>query len=219
MAESDDIVKIKKGESVAFAEAGVTGLFERDLTEPANREALEKMVDMDNYLRYYALEILWNNTDWPGNSFEMWRYNGQEVEGNDYSDGRWRFLVYDTDLIYYRDGNSVFFDGAIGNQFEAIMEGKYRAKDSTFSHVMEADYYREKFVKIMQELTDGPFVTEHILKIIDEEADKIAPAMRLYYGKDGYEEWQDWVKLMKRAVTEQNQRLTEDMWTYFKVLI
>lgn len=219
VAESDDIEKIKAGEPVAFAEAGLTGLFERDLNVPENREVLEKMVDMDNYLRYYALEILWNNTDWPGNSFEMWRYNGQEVDGNKYSDGRWRFLIYDTDLIYYRDGNSVFFDGAVGNQFEAIMEGKYRAEGSTFPHVMESTYYRNKFVQIMQELMKGPFVTEHILKLIDEEAGKIAPAMRLYYGKERYEEWQDWIILMKRAVVEQNQRLSEDMWTYFKIYV
>lgn len=219
LAESDDIVKIKKSESKAFAEAGVTGLFERDLNDPENREALEKMVDMDNYLKYYALEILWNNTDWPGNSFEMWRYNGQEVDGNKYSDGRWRFLIYDTDLIYYRDGNPVFFEGAVGDQLSAIMEGKYRAEGSTFPHVMESTYYRNKFVQIMQELMNGPFVTEHILKIIDEEAGKIAPAMRLYYGKQGYDEWQEWISLMKQAVVEQNQRLAEDMWTYFRVLV
>lgn len=219
LANSDDIVKIKGKEKDVFLEMGLKGLFEKDLDVEENREMLELMVDMDDYLMYYALNLLWNNVDWPQNNYEIWKYSGKEVSDNKYSDGRWRFLSYDLDLIYARGENSNFFSGVISDQFEAIMEDKYLGEDSTFPRVMESTYYRNKFIQIMQELMNGPFVTENVLSIIDEEANKIAPAMRLYYGRDGYGEWQDWVNLMKRAATEQNQNIKQDMYTYFKVTI
>ncbi|MBQ3352661.1 CotH kinase family protein [Candidatus Saccharibacteria bacterium] len=219
LANSDDIVKIKGKEKDVFLEMGLKGLFENDLDVEENREMLELMVDMDDYLMYYALNLLWNNVDWPQNNYEIWKYSGKEVSDNKYSDGRWRFLSYDLDLIYARGENSNFFSGVISDQFEAIMEDKYLGEDSTFPRVMESTYYRNKFIQIMQELMNGPFVTENVLSVIDEEANKIAPAMRLYYGRDGYGEWQDWVNLMKRAATEQNQNIKQDMYTYFKVTI
>ncbi len=219
LANSDGIIKIKGGETEVLAEGGLTGLFEKDLSVAENRKKLEQVVDMDNYLLYSAIEILWNNTDWPGNSVEIWRYDSAEIEGNKYSDGRWRFLIYDTDMIYLRDGNVSFFEGNIGDQFEAIMNGEYKGKDASFVNVIKSNYYRDKFLKIVKELLNGPFETENVVDIIEEEAEKIAPAMRLYYGKDGYEKWDKQIQLMKEAAAEQNERLIEDIYKYFKVVL
>lgn len=217
LENSDDIEKFKGGEYNIFADAGLTGLFEKDLNVAKNREALEQMVDMDNYLLYFALEILWNNTDWPQNSFEMWRYNGEKIENNPYSDGRWRFLIYDTDVIYSRDGNLVYFEGQIEDQFKAIMEGKNRAYDSTFVSVMESTYYRQKFVSILKELLSGPFKTENILKIVDSEASIIEPAIKLYSTPEEYESWQKQIELLRLAVQEQAPRLKDDVYEYFGI--
>ena len=93
---------------------------------------------MDNYLLYYAINILANNTDWPQNNFEIWKYDGPYIENNKYTDGRYRFLIYDTDLTYYSSKNEIFFDGCDKDTFVSLMENIYRSEDSTFSNVMKS---------------------------------------------------------------------------------
>lgn len=96
--------------------------------ETKNINDLEKNIDMDNYILYYAIEILLNNTDWPQNSFEAWKYDGEYDENNPYTDGRYRFLIYDTDLVYLGKTSYIFFEGADGDTFKSIMENKNRGQ-------------------------------------------------------------------------------------------
>ena len=64
----------------------------------------------------FANGIYIANTDWPGNNDGEWKYFGKPVEGNKYSDGRWRFYLYDLD---YSMGNA-------NNNFFRSVEGKAR---------------------------------------------------------------------------------------------
>jgi hypothetical protein len=75
----------------------------RDLTVPANAAALEAVLDIDNFLLYYILEMYANNDDWPHSNYKAWRYTGAtaaEAGTNPYADGRWRFLFYDLDIAF-----------------------------------------------------------------------------------------------------------------------
>jgi len=58
----------------------------------------KKIADHRNFIDYFILNIFVNNTDWPGGNFDFWRYrNTQLSKSNQFLDGRWRWLVYDTD--------------------------------------------------------------------------------------------------------------------------
>ena len=61
LPDSDAIEKIKLGELEIINNLGLRSYFEQDLNIEINREALEDIVDMDNYLMYYAVEIMCNN--------------------------------------------------------------------------------------------------------------------------------------------------------------
>ncbi|MBQ3309635.1 CotH kinase family protein [Candidatus Saccharibacteria bacterium] len=219
LPDSDNVEKIKGTEEHVLDEAGIIKLFETDLNITSNREKLEQKVDMDDYLKYYAIELLLNNTDWPQNSYEIWRYAGGEVANNKYTDGRWRFLIYDTDMVYLKQGNLEYFPGIIGDQFEAIMESKNKAQNSTFRSVINSTYYRQKFLAIMRELLGTSFKLSNILEVMEVEQRKIAPAMKLYYSEQDYKEWKRWIELMKEAVSEQDSRIREDLYKYFKVRV
>lgn len=220
LANSNGVVKHKPSEDVVFEAAGISELFENDLNVKENRELLEQYVDMDNYLLYYALQIMWNNTDWPMNNFEMWKYLGNNPD-NKYEDGRYRFLIYDLDLIYYTEGNIKFFEGALSDQFEVLMGERDMEKGSgtTFEKVVKSDYYAEKFVGIMRRLINGPFATENVLKIVNEEADKMRLQMVLHSTVYGYNDWNNAIEIMKRAVMERNEAVRKDMIKYFEVEI
>ena len=219
LEDADAIQKIKGTEKEAFLEAGLIGLFQNDLNSVENREKLEQHVDMENFLLYYAIELLWNNTDWPQNSFEMWRYNGAEIPGVKYSDGRWRFLIYDTDVIYYREDDVLSFAGVAGDQFEAIMESKWRAEDSVFRNVIRADYYREKFIEIMRELLDGAFERDNVQWVIKNEAEIIRAAVKLYFSEGKYEIWEEMIERLANVALNQDKQIKDDLMRYFGIRI
>lgn len=51
---------------------------------------IARMIDLDNYIDYHLAQIYFDNRDWPGNNVKVWR------ERSD--DGRFRWILYDTDF-------------------------------------------------------------------------------------------------------------------------
>jgi hypothetical protein len=66
----------------------------------AGYAALASRIDIDNYIDYNAIEIWCGNTDWPGNNQRVWRAvtPNTSAGANARLDGRWRWLLYDTDF-------------------------------------------------------------------------------------------------------------------------
>ena len=186
-----------------------------DLAE--NRDKIEAMIDMDDYLKYYAIFIMTNNTDWPMNNFIAWRYVNGEHTDNQYEDGKIRFLIRDTDLVYYTNGNRIWFEGAVGDTFRAMMDNEHRGVGSSFRKVMKSEYYRARFINLLRDLINGPFATENVLRIIDEEAAKIEHQVELFSTEEEYEEWKGWIELMKKAASERENQIREDVKEYFGV--
>ncbi|MBQ3870405.1 MAG: CotH kinase family protein [Clostridia bacterium] len=59
-------------------------------------------LDTESFLEYTAICLYCCNTDWPHNNLRVWRYNGEPVDGNPYSDGKWRFTMRDMDFCFGR---------------------------------------------------------------------------------------------------------------------
>ena len=153
------------------------------------------------------------------NNYTAWRYKGRDDGLNKYKDGKLRFLLRDTDLTYYTDENTEWFEGSKGDIFEYLMEGKYNGKGSVFPKVMESEYYRNRFIEILRELINGPFRTENVLKIIDEEAAKIDHQVELWSTPEEYEEWKHWIEVLRGAAASREQEVRDDVFKYFGVVL
>jgi hypothetical protein len=53
-------------------------------------DSVKQLMDVINFMEYEIAEIYFNNTDWPGNNIKYWRPQT--------TNGRWRWLIYDTDF-------------------------------------------------------------------------------------------------------------------------
>ena len=84
---------------------------------------------------------------------------------------------------------------------------------------MEPDYYRNRFIKILKELIDGPFATKNLLDIINSETDKIDKQLQLWYKEDEYNNWMEEVHHLKRLVLGENSMLRADILKYYKINI
>ncbi len=72
----------------------------KDLTDDAVFAELEELLDIDNFLTYYAFESYVGNGDWPTNNYKVFRYKSGSVPKSDKPpfDGKWRFMLFDTDF-------------------------------------------------------------------------------------------------------------------------
>ncbi len=64
-------------------------------------ERVTTMMDVDNYLDYLVTQMFIRNVDWPGNNIEYWRLDtGYDPDARAGHDGRWRWLMIDTDAAF-----------------------------------------------------------------------------------------------------------------------
>ena len=108
---ADEVVVYKKGEIDEGNEEDIA-LFDElrafaennDLSKAGNYERIGEMLDIKSFADYMAAEIYILNEDWPGNNYSMWRVRNTD-SSNPYADGRWRMLLYDTEMGVDHYGN------------------------------------------------------------------------------------------------------------------
>lgn len=69
-------------------------VIDNDLSKYTNFEKAKKLMDMDSFLKYLAIEIYTGNTDWP--------YNNQKLFCN-HIDGKFRWILQDLDEGFTKD--------------------------------------------------------------------------------------------------------------------
>src|SRR5690606_31774130 len=68
------------------------------LSEQTHFDYIQTRIDVENFMDYQIAQIFVGNADWPANNVKLWRskneYNPTAGKGKD---GRWQWLMYDTD--------------------------------------------------------------------------------------------------------------------------
>lgn len=131
------------------------------------------LVDIDNLMLYYAIQIYIDNKDWPGNNFKAWRYypsDGEEIM-SEYLDGKWRFLLFDAEFAWGLYGNG-YRDDTLGN----VLSGNHMQGSSDILNALfEREDMREQFANTICDLSSGAFSTENALAALERlinECDK-----------------------------------------------
>ena len=139
-------------------------------------EKLASKLDVRNFLEYTAICLYCCNTDWPHNNIRVWRYTGEQIEGNEYSDGKWRFTTRDMDFCFGRykclvlpeiytqaDTDNISF--VLDNYKNGAYEYAGNYPDSLYLQGLLAlclhnDGFREDFLEYCKKLYDAPAVTK-----------------------------------------------------------
>lgn len=74
------------------------------LKEDVHYDYIETLMDMENFRDYIIAETYFGNTDWPHNNVRYWRTKtaGYVPDAPYGQDGRWRWMLYDTDFSFSR---------------------------------------------------------------------------------------------------------------------
>ena len=157
----------------------------KDLTNNRLFDELCALMDIENFLRYYALQIYVNNWDWPWGNYKVYRYAGPtdlRKEGAPYTaDGRWRWLLYDTDwTLGLYDSNAR--DLSLGKLLGAVASDRGHAP--LLVAILEREDMRARFAAILCDLMNQHFSPEAIrAATLEKEAER---ANELYHNfRDG----------------------------------
>lgn len=152
-------------EAVADLEA-LNDYAHKDLTNEQTFEELSKLLDIDNFLHYYALELYFGNSDWPHNNLKRWRYTGDTNAPNlnPYLDGRWRYIMYDLDRTFgFMPDEQPTLERLLGDSEE---------NSPLLTALLKRPDAANQFLAILSELANGVMTPEHVEEVLDDIYEK-----------------------------------------------
>lgn len=145
-----------------------------DLTIPENYEKVCEFFDIENYIDYLCIEIYCNNTDWPGNNCKAWRYLGEDT-GVPGSDGKVRFLLYDTEFGYGLYGKYASHNAMENALAEDSTEWpNQKGATALFRSLLKNESFRTAFLTRMCDLINEAYEPEAACRIVDSMAARYA---------------------------------------------
>lgn len=128
-------------------------------TDFSDQDAYERLcaaIDMQGFAEYVSSEIYVNNINWDSSNMGMWRSEAYDPE-NPLSDGKWRFLMFDTEYSTNIYGEAKPSD----NTFAKLMK-----KDNFIGDLLKAalknEGFRQQFRETFTQIAEQNFSSERV---------------------------------------------------------
>jgi hypothetical protein len=169
------------------------------LTDDSVFAQVATMIDLDNFTDYYISQIFINNTDWPGGNIRYFRkripYNPLAPKGHD---GRWRWIMFDTDFGFGRVGQISFNTLAFATSPTQTNWANYPESTVILRSLLENEAYKSRFVNRFADLLNTTFETGRIITLIDSIADHLSNDMPNHIGRwNIMQNWSGQVETMR----------------------
>lgn len=159
-----------------------------DLTDDTAYRKLREVIDVENYLDYYAYQIHLLNEDWPHNNYKVYRYfaaDGEEYREAPF-DGKWRYLLHDLDFTFGIYGTSPWTDN-LGKYVSK--SGKISKESPLLSQLLQREDCKEYFIKRTLDFINGALSPDNLNKVLDEmNSSRMNEQLRMY-GKNLMADW------------------------------
>ena len=147
----------------------------KNVTDEKVYKEINDFVEIDSLIEHFCIGIYIGTADWPGHNDGVWRCNGEEMENNPYSDGRWRYISFDFD---YSMGYSIAMWGAVPteepyetNNLKAL-ERNIRPPTNLFLQLLKNNEdFRNRYIARFCDFANGVFNLEKIDFLIDDYLD------------------------------------------------
>jgi hypothetical protein len=119
---------------------------------------VKRLLDVDEFANYMAVEMYLGNDDWPENNVKAYRSQ---------KDGRFRFICFDLDYAFNPWGR---------NTFNAVLDDHLSIKMvELFLNLLKNDEFRRKFIDTYCIVAGSVFEKNRAISIIQELADTMRP--------------------------------------------
>lgn len=145
---------------------------ETDLSGAEAYDQLLEQMDMQSFIDWMCTSIYVGNTDTKPLGGNVYTWKCLENIGRGYQDGRWRWMLYDTD-----DSFGVGMDASEDRPAYAIdsfvehpgYSPSGFLEDAPMPNLMENEEFCRQFVLTFQDMVNDTFRPERIFQILDEE--------------------------------------------------
>ena len=198
-------------------------------TPEAYAKVLE-YVDEDSLIDYTVIKTFIGDNDWVnrtnynkkrhGNNNEMWRYTGAPT-GSPGQDGRYRFLLKDSDMAFIGGlgenggGEGAGSQGMAFDSIAEILQGAALQNHYFFGKLMQNSEFKAKFINRYMDLLNTDLSFETMGEVLNQIAEEIKPVVpeqkqRWNYTLD-LASWQNeinWIKAHMAARTSQDPAIS-----------
>ncbi len=176
---TDDVIMIKESEvdigedeDIAYYEE-LLSFADRDLADPDIWNLFKETVDIDSMADYFATEVYIGNYDLNmDTNFALWRSREKE-EDRSFRDGRWRFVLYDTEFSSGIYGHST-------TRAETDHLGMHMESFPIFAAAMKNREFRRKYNDSILRLQEI-FSDENVRESLQSYAAVYGPHMERYH--------------------------------------
>jgi hypothetical protein len=153
-----------------------------DMNDPAAFAHVDSLMDVANFIEYCTAEIYAANTDWPGNNIVFWRRNlaTNALGAPTGHDGRWRWSLKDMDDSF-QDASYNALAAATATNGPSWPNPPWSTE--LLRGLLENDGFRRDFINNAADHLNATFVSSRLIGIIDEHANRYAPAIPTWYAR------------------------------------
>ena len=148
-----------------------------DLSIDDSYNELNDLIDINNFLEYYAAEIYFDNTDWPSNNIKLWREKADSA--------KWRMILYDTDFGFGLLDTLGYSHNTL--EFATTIYGQNwpNPPSSTFilRKLLENNKIKNDFINQFSRYFNTSFTKERVEKIINQFKGQIEKEMPQHISK------------------------------------
>lgn len=185
------------------------------VSSPANYAQVRTQMDVENFSDYFISQIYFRNTDWPGNNLQYWKSsNSYDPESPQGLDGRWRWMLFDTDFGFGLDFDYVQGreEGPAHNTLSFALEpngpGWPNPGWSTFilRRLMQNSSYERDFINRFADLLNTVFKEDYVIAELDSMRAMYEPEMQEHIDRwrrpVTVSSWQDEIEVMADFAAE-----------------
>ncbi len=195
--------RVKEGDGEHY-QSMLSYLRSSDIGDESVLAALGEMMDLQNFTDYQIANIYFANTDWPHNNIDCWRlrtesYISDAPVGHD---GRWRWILYDTDFGFGWPGGA----GSSEHNTLALATGSSADSAIILNTLLRNEQFRNSFINAFAGYLNTAFHPDTVIASIDRLEAEYAPLMPDHinrYGLPGSVEiWQANIEALRRFALE-----------------
>lgn len=140
---------------------------------------ISNFISINSFIDYYVAELFIANVDWPNNNIAYWRYKGTKkhpITKDGFTDGRWRWIMYDTDTSGYgadqSELNMLNYATAAGSS-DNIPEWS----TSLLRNLLKNELIKEKFIIRFADLLNTHFMPDRTGAILNSVRESVIDEM------------------------------------------
>ena len=161
---------------------------QNDLADDEHYAVVASMMDTHNYAKYVAHQVWACNTDWPQNNIKFWRPQR--------TNGKWRWLLYDTDF------GLGYWGGPYTTNSLSRLFNPNEWYTQLFVNLMDNESFEEEFINVYADLLNTSQSSQVLLPVVDEVEDALIQDMPAHLSKWGgsYSGWQGNMSVVRSFV-------------------